>query len=431
VHDQSPPAPLAARHEFLLVVGGVHEQDVGLAAGTELDRLAAADRDALHLTAALALEGGNEHVEEARVLRARGGREDHGAIARLRPVPSSLVVTAGGRRRQRDQQSEKDENSPSQCLYQYRSDAMLRRVTRYVGLVEELEQAVASGALAPGAALPSVRALARERGVAPATVARAYAELARAGVIETSPRRATRVAAAGTVRARRRLRGGRPLLLAGSDDPLLDLLVVAASDEVERLGARGSSAGLAALWRGSVDAATLHLADRGGEYNAPYAARMLSGRSPRLVRLWRREQGLVVPLGNPQGLGSAADLARVMVALRRPGSGTRLLTERLAREGGADPADIQGPELDSHLDVALAVASGLADAGVAVRSAAAALGLDFVPLAWEPFDLALPAEALPRAEALLAALATPDVARRAGELGGYDLEGGGVVAAAA
>jgi molybdate-binding protein len=311
---------------------------------------------------------------------------------------------------------------------------MLRGVTRYVGLVEELEQAVAEGSLAAGAALPSVRSLAREREVAPATVARAYAELARAGVIETSPRRAARVASDGPARAGGRLRGGRPLLLAGSDDPLLDLLLAAAPDEVERRGLFGSSAGLAALWRGSVDAATLHLVDRGGDYNASYVARMLSGRAPRLVRLWRREQGLVVPPGNPRGLGSAADLARsrgaeVVTALRLPGTGTRLLTERLAREGGADPADIRGPELDSHLDVALAVASGLADAGVAVRSAAAALGLGFVPLAWEPFDLALAAEALPRAEALLAALGGAEVAERAGDFGGYDLEGSGVVAA--
>jgi molybdate-binding protein len=319
---------------------------------------------------------------------------------------------------------------------------MLRGVTRYVRLIEEFEQSVASGSLGPGAVLPSVRSLARERGVAPATVARAYAELARAGVIETSPRRAARVSSAGPARARRRLRGGRPLLLAGSDDPLLDLLLTATADEVERRGARGSSAGLAALWRGSVDAATLHLFDRGGEYNAPYAARVLSGRAPRLVRLWRREQGLVVPAGNPRGLGRAADLARVVTAgrgaergghvvtaLRRAGTGTRLLTERLVREGGADPADLRGPELDSHLDVALAVASGLADAGVAVRSAAATLGLAFVPLAWEPFDLVMSAEALPRAEPLLAALAASGVAARAGELGGYDLEGTGVVAA--
>jgi molybdate-binding protein len=306
---------------------------------------------------------------------------------------------------------------------------MLRGVTRYVALVEELEHAIASGSLAPGAALPSVRALARERGVASATAARAYAELARAGVIETSPRRAARVASAGATRARRRLRGGRPLLLAGSDDPLLDLLLAAAADEVERQGALGSSAGLTALWRGSVDAATLHLFDRGGDYNASYAARVLSGRTPRLVRLWRREQGLVVPPGNPAGLSSAADLARGVTALRRVGTGTRLLTERLAREGGADPSDIRGPAVDSHFDVALAVASGIAEAGLAVRSAAAALGLDFIPLTWEPFDLALPAEVLPRAEPLLAALTAPAMAARAAELGGYDLEGSGVVAA--
>jgi molybdate-binding protein len=308
---------------------------------------------------------------------------------------------------------------------------MLRAVTRYVALVEELEEAVAAGELAPGAVLPSVRSLARERGLAPATVARAYTELARAGVIVTRPRRAARVAPGGAARARRCLRGGRPLLLAGSDDPLLDLLLAAAGDEVERQGMLGSSAGLAALWRGSVDAAALHLSDRSGEYNAPFAARVLSDRAPRLVRLWRREQGLVVAPGNPRGLSAAAELARVATALRRPGTGTRLLTERLVRAGGADPDDIRGPVLDSHLDVALAVASGLADAGVAVRSVAVALGLGFVPLVWEPFDLALPAEALERADPLLATLTAPGLTGRARELGGYDLEGSGEVRAVA
>jgi molybdate-binding protein len=306
---------------------------------------------------------------------------------------------------------------------------MLCGVPRYVALVQELAQAVAAGDLAPGTALRSVRSLARERGLAPGTVARAYGELARAGVIVTRPRRAARVASEGRPRARGLLRGGRPLVLAGSDDPLLDLLLAAASQHVERRGSRGSSWGLAELWRGTVDAATLHLPDGSGDYNARYAARVLSGRSPRLVRLWRREQGLVVPRRNPRGLGGAGDLARTssVTALRRPGTGTRLLTERLAREAGADGAKIRGPELDSHLDVALAVASGLADAGVCVRSAAAILGLDFVPLAWEPFDLVLPDEALSRAEPLLASLADPAVSSRAEGLGGYDLDGSGAV----
>jgi molybdate-binding protein len=306
---------------------------------------------------------------------------------------------------------------------------MLRGVTRFVALVEELEQAIAAGELAPGAALPSVRALARGRGLAPGTVARAYAELARAGVVATSPRRAARVTPDGPARARRALRGGRPLLLAGSDDPLLDLLLAGAAGDVERTGTRSSFGGLAALWRDAVDAAALHLPDRGGDYNAPFAGRVLSGRAPRLVRLWRREQGLVVTPGNPAGVTGVSDLARVTTALRRPGTGTRLLTERLVREAGVDAAEVRGPELDSHLDVAMAVATGLADAGVCVRSAASALGLDFTPLAWEPFDLALSAESLPRAEPLLAALAGPAVARRAAELGGYDLEGSGTVTA--
>jgi molybdate-binding protein len=304
---------------------------------------------------------------------------------------------------------------------------MLRGVTRFVALVEELEQAVAAGEVAPGAALPSVRALARERGFAPGTVARAYAELARAGVIATSPRRAARVVPDGPARARRALWGGRPLLLAGSDDPLLDLLLAGAAEDVERTGTRASFGGLAALWRGAVDAAALHLPDRGGDYNAPFAERVLSGRAPRLVRLWRREQGLVVTPGNPAGVTGVSGLARVTTAFRPPGTGTRLLMERLARDAGVDPADVRGPELDSHLDVAVAVASGLADVGVCVRSAAAALGLDFISLAWEPFDVALPAESLPRAEPLLAALAGSAVARRAAELGGYDLEGSGTV----
>lgn len=304
---------------------------------------------------------------------------------------------------------------------------MLRGVTRFVALVEELEQAVAAGELQPGAALPSVRALARGRGLAPGTVARAYAELARAGVIVTSPRRAARVAPDGPVRARRALWGGRPLVLAGSDDPLLDLLLAGAPGGAHRKGIRGSFGGLAALWRAAVDAAAIHLPDRDGDYNASFAQGVLSGRDPRLLRLWRREQGLVVTPGNPAEVTGVVELARVTTALRRPGTGTRLLMERLARAAGVDPADVRGPELDSHLDVAMAVASGLADAGVAVRSAAAALRLDFIPLAWEPFELALSAESLPRAEPLLAALAGPIAARRAAELGGYDLEGSGMV----
>lgn len=292
-------------------------------------------------------------------------------------------------------------------------------------LADQLLRAIEAGELAPGATLPSVRALARREATTPTTVARAYGELARTGVIVTEPRRPAVVATDAPAIARRRLRHAAPLRLAGSDDPLLDELAAAAGTDVDRLPAGGSFAGLTALWRGDADAATLHLWHRSGEHNAPYAARVLAGREPRLVRLWSREQGLVVPADNPRGVGRVADLAGLVVARRRAGTGTQVLLDRLVQDEGGDPGGIRGPEMGSHFEVALAVASGTADAGMAVRAVATALGLDFVPLAWEPFDLALGAEAVERSDTLIDGLSSARLAARAQELGGYDFADSG------
>jgi molybdate-binding protein len=160
---------------------------------------------------------------------------------------------------------------------------------------------------------------------------------------------------------------------------------------------------------------------RDGRYNAPFAASVLAGRGPVLVRLWRREQGLLCPPDNPDGLVGVADLARRRVALRLPGTGTRVLLERLLRDAGVDPAGLRGPEVASHLEAALAVAAGTADAALGLRSAADALGLSFVPVVWEPFDLALPEDALDAAAGLL------DAAARARPTPGYDLSEAGAV----
>jgi molybdate-binding protein len=126
-----------------------------------------------------------------------------------------------------------------------------------------------------------------------------------------------------------------------------------------------------------------------------------------------------VPAGNPRGIGAIGDLAGLQVALRRPGTGTRVLTERLAREAGGAPLD--GPEVTTHLEAALSVAAGLADAAIGLRAAGDTVGLDFVPLAWEPFELALPEDALGAAGDLLAALPS------AAPLPGFDLADAGSV----
>ncbi len=183
---------------------------------------------------------------------------------------------------------------------------------------------IASGELAAGSALPSVRASARERGTTAATVGRAYAELARAGVIELAPRRAARVTRDGAMLARRALHGGRALRLAGSDDPLLDRIAGGA----DRVGAPGSFGGLTALWQQRADAATLHLRHRDGGYNDRFAAHILAGRRPVLVHLWRREQGIILPRGNPDAVETVGDLLRRPIALRASGTGTRVLLER-------------------------------------------------------------------------------------------------------
>jgi molybdate-binding protein len=288
-------------------------------------------------------------------------------------------------------------------------------VAAYRDIAEQLLRRIAAGELAAGSALPSVRAGARQHRTTPATVGRAYGRLARAGVIEVTPRRAARVARDGAVLARRALHGGRALRLAGSDDPLLDLIATGA----DRVGAPGSFGGLTALWQHRADAATLHLRHRDGDYNDPFAARILDGRRPILVHLWRREQGIILPRGNPGAIETVADLLGRSVALRASGTGTRVLLDRLLHDAGADPTALRGPDARTHLEAAVAVASGLAEAAVGLRAAAHMMALDFLPLMWEPFELALPEAALGAAADLLSALES------APAMPGFDLAGSG------
>jgi len=292
-------------------------------------------------------------------------------------------------------------------------------MARYLDVLERLLHEIASGTLAPAATVPSVRELARTEGIAPTTAARVLAELARRGVISGAARRRSAVAPDGPRRARRMLSGGRALRLAGSDDPLLDRLLAERVD-VERAVGRGSFDGLSALWAGTADAATVHLRHRDGTYNTPFVRSVLAGREPHVIPLWRRQQGLLVAPGNPHAIEDVEALARHTVALRAPGTGTRVLLERLMRETGADAAVLRGAVHGSHLEVAMAIASGAADAGVATRAAASALALDFVPLAWEPFELALPGEALELAEPLIAAVRSHAPALSE-QLGGYEM----------
>jgi len=290
-------------------------------------------------------------------------------------------------------------------------------------LARTLALEIADGRRPPGSALPSTRALAAQLGCAPGTVARAYGELGRAGVIAARDRARARVAEAGPLRARWWLAGGPRLRLAGSDDPALDALVRAAGETVVVVsGPRGSVYGLEAMARGQADAAVLHLLHaESGRYNDPYVRHLLAEEAVVLVHLWQREVGLVVARGNPSGVRAVADLAGRRVAWRARGSGSRLLLERLLVEAGVEAPPERGEPADSHLAVAAAVAAGAADAGLAVRAVARVCDLDFVGVTVEPFELAVREAALDDAAGLLARLRDRAFAAHVAALGGYDL----------
>jgi molybdate-binding protein len=299
--------------------------------------------------------------------------------------------------------------------------------TRYVQICRDIARRVAAGELAPGMELPSVRELAQDARTTTSTTARAYRHLAEHGVVVVGDQRPARVAADGVLAARRLLAGDRVFRLAGSDDPALDVMLRTAGRSVATVGTRGSFQGLTALMRGTADGAAIHLLHRSGVYNAPFARSLLRGRQPQLIHLWRREQGLLIAPGNPRRIQAPADLATLRVAKREVGAGTRVLLDRTLLDAGIAPEQVAGLELSSHLEVALAIASGVADTGLGVRAAANDLDLDFIPLIWESYDIVTTADLLTTAAPLIAALRDPAVQATISDLGGYDLSATGTI----
>lgn len=193
---------------------------------------------------------------------------------------------------------------------------------------------------------------------------------------------------------------------------------------------------LESVGRGEAHLAGTHLLDQAsGEYNVPFARRSIGG-DVRLVTFANWEQGLMLAPGNPRGIEHVGDLTRagVRIANREPGSGARALLDAELREAGLKPDDVKGygTVVRSHLAAAEAVAAGLADAAVGVRAAALALGLAFLPLAQERYDLAIPARffELPSVQALLETLTSPLFRLEVEALGGYDVSPMGTLVAA-
>ena len=189
----------------------------------------------------------------------------------------------------------------------------------------------------------------------------------------------------------------------------------------------GSTAAVEALKRGEVHIAGLHVMDpRSGEANLPFVRRHLGQQAVTLVTFATWEAGLLVKGGNPKAIRGPADLVRKDVRLvnREEGSGARMLLDQRLRAEGIKAASVRGygDVVSSHLDVGRRVAEGAADVGVGVEAIAGLLGLGFIPLQTERYDLVIPSAFLtghPGVGRLLEALVRREVRAEIEALGGY------------
>ena len=186
------------------------------------------------------------------------------------------------------------------------------------------------------------------------------------------------------------------ILFSGSHDLSIDLLssLVKTHDLKRQIFSAhtGSMAGIMAIKKGEAHIAGVHLLhNESGEYNVPYVNQYLKNEDVVLIKFLQREQGWIVPKGNSKQILTIEDIIKkdVLYVNRQRGAGTRMLLDYLLKEKGINSHEITGYEREmyTHLSIAAAVKSGTADTGLGVYAAAAALQLDFVPVAYESYDL--------------------------------------------
>jgi len=228
------------------------------------------------------------------------------------------------------------------------------------------------------------------------------------------------------------------LVILGSHDNTLDLLATRLKRQDPRLrlssGHLGSQGGLMALRQGRAHLAGCHLFDpETNSYNVPFIQRYLPGLPLKLINLAWRQQGLMVAPGNPKNIRTILDLVRPGVRFinRQRGAGTRLLLDYLLKKHNLSPNDVHGYDREeyTHMAVAVNVLAGTADVGLGIWAAAKALGLDFLPLTPERYDLVVPEATFQdhRFQTLLSVLRSPEFQEAAAALGGYDLKDCGTI----
>ncbi len=223
------------------------------------------------------------------------------------------------------------------------------------------------------------------------------------------------------------------LVAVGSHDNSLDVLADQLKAEKSNLTLSsshvGSMGGLMAVKKGVCHMAGSHLLDtEDGSYNIRYLKKYLPDIDVRLVNLVFRDQGFIVPKGNPKHINGIEDICREDVRFinRQGGSGTRILLDYRLEQSGLDAGMINGYEIEefTHMSVAVAVLSGTVDVGLGIYAAAKALDLDFIPMVTEQYDLVIPQIYIDmkQMQILLDIINSGVFKRRVEALGGYSTE---------
>jgi excisionase family DNA binding protein len=225
------------------------------------------------------------------------------------------------------------------------------------------------------------------------------------------------------------------LVIAGSNDILLEttlsLFNRRHSGHLAVFGNLGSVGGISALRRGLCHMATSHLLQENGEeYNFDFLQRQFD-RMPVVVNFCKRDQGIILQKGNPKKINAVKDLGKsgVRIVNRSLATGTRLLFDLELKQAGVAGERIAGyeREVNRHMDVGLEILGGRADAGPGIRPVASLLGLDFLSLRQERYDLLVTRERFfdQGIQYFLSLLHEKAFTRAAEELEGYDVSKSG------
>jgi len=228
------------------------------------------------------------------------------------------------------------------------------------------------------------------------------------------------------------------IIMIGSHDNTIDVIAseLKARDSRLHLSSSnvGSLSGLLALRKGHAHLAGSHLLDTSdGTYNFSFIEKYLRGVPVRLVELVKRQQGFMLAPGNPKNIKSIHDLKRSDVRFinRQAGAGTRILFDYELQQAGISPDQIAGYEQEeyTHMAVAVAILSGRADVGMGIYAAAKALGLEFIPIAQERYDLVIREDAFTdeKIRLLMDVIKSDRFRSIVRDLGGYDPSNSGSV----